>query len=546
MKRNHTAIYWFPLAGAVLLAIGLWIGYLLSPRIVLSDSERKLLDIFHLVQDEYVDEVDIDSLVELSIPGILQNLDPHSAYISAKDLERVNSELEGSFGGIGIKFQMATDTVTVMEVIAGSPSDAAGLRAGDRIVKVDGEDIAGRKLSDQDVFGKLRGKAGTKVQLTVRRRGNADDLTFDLTRADIPQPSIEAAYMTPDSIGYIKVGRFARDTYQEFYQKLVAQAFAGAKGFIIDLRGNTGGYMEPAVFMANEFLPAGSSIVKTLGRKPEENSEIKADGTGLFQNYDVTVLIDEISASASEIFSGAMQDNDRALIVGRRSFGKGLVQKPVMLEDGSEIRLTVQRYYTPSGRCIQKDYSGTDLLTYESEIYERYLNGEVFGSEPETERDPALMFKTIGGRTVYGGGGITPDEFVPADTSRRTQYYLDAVRQGLIQSYAIEYIDLNRKDLSKYKTLPELLRNIDRDETLLWSFTNYAASKGLKTRWYYIRESAPLIINLIKAQIANGLLGQDAFFEIINQEDADVKHALQMINQGAAAAPIGAPKESIR
>ena len=539
MKNHFRTIYWFPIIGAALLCAGMWLGYLLSPRVDLDSSQRKMLEVLALINREYVDDVPLDSLVEITIPELLHNLDPHSAYISAKDLERVNSELEGSFGGIGIQFQTPGDTVTVVEVIAGSPAYKAGLLPGDRIVTVDSTDIAGKKLSYEEIFAKLRGPKGTKVKLSIRRPGEKNLKNFTLVRGDIPQAIIEGVYMTPDSIGYVRVSRFARDTYEQFYKALVNLRFEGAKSFIVDLRGNTGGYMEPAVMMANEFLEPGSVIVETRGRNLDDNSTIEADGTGLFQDTPLAVLIDEVSASASEIFSGAMQDNDRAVIIGRRSFGKGLVQKPILLADSSELRLTVQRYYTPSGRCIQKDYTGEGIGEYETEIYRRYLNGEIFGSEQaDSVIDKSLIFHTLGGRNVYGGGGISPDYFVPTDTIRRNTYYVSVVNRGLINSYAYEYVDLNRAELSKYKTLDELLRNLDSDYVLLNSFVRYAVEKGVRRRPYYIEQSASLIVNQLKSLIVRYVLGMDAFYNVYNKEDEDVRKAISIINQGKADFPV--------
>ncbi|MDE5642592.1 MAG: S41 family peptidase [Muribaculaceae bacterium] len=541
MKKGYRIIYWFPLIGAALFCAGMWLGYLLSPRVDLTPSQRKMLEVFDLINEEYVDEVAIDSLVETTIPEILRNLDPHSAYISAEDLERVSSELEASFGGIGIQFQMPGDTVTVVEVIAGSPAHKAGLLPGDRIISVDNKDIAGKKMETDEIFSLLRGRQGTKVALDIKRPGQNEILKFTITRGDIPQPSIEGVYMTPDSIGYIRVSKFARDTYEQFYKAMVKLKLEdGAKSFIVDLRGNTGGYMEPAVMMANEFLEPGNIIVETRGRNASDNSIIEADGTGLFQDTPLTVLIDEISASASEIFSGAMQDNDRALIIGRRSFGKGLVQKPILLADSSEIRLTVQRYYTPSGRCIQKDYSSESFDEYESEIYRRYLNGEVFGSDNKADSliDKSLIFHTANGRKVYGGGGISPDVFVPTDSIRRNTYYVSVVNRGLINTYAYEYVDLNREELSKYRTVEELLRNLDNDYVLLNSFVRYAVDKGVRRRPYYIEQSAPLIVNQLKALIVRYVLGFNAFYSVYNQEDEDVKEAIRLINKGMAEFPV--------
>lgn len=538
MRHNTAPIKWIPLLCACMICLGMLLGIMLAPKLSTDPGQRKLLEVFDIIQDEYVDSIPTSELVENALPYLLQQLDPHSSYIPAGDLARVNEKLESSFGGIGIKFQQFSDTVCVAEVIAKGPADVAGIRPGDRIVKVDNKDITGKELTTDDIFKKLRGPIGTQVKLEVVRRGEAKPLTVWIKRGSIPQPSVDGSYVNADGVGYIHVERFARDTYREFVLAMEKLKADGAKSFIIDLRGNVGGFMESALFMANEFLQQGQGIVSTRGRQPDDESNIRSDGTGRYQNAPVVLLIDEMSASASEILSGALQDNDRALIVGRRSFGKGLVQKPITLSDGSEIRLTIQRYFTPSGRSIQKKYDGTDPLAYEEEVYQRYLNGENFGVAKEEPRDPKLMFKTLNGRKVYGGGGITPDVFVPSDTSMRTSYYLKAINQGLLQQYAYEYVDLNREDLSRYKTVKDLMGALDSDGVLLSSFVSYAASKGLPARWYYIRISAPLIVNQLKALIAGDLLGHSAFLEVYNQRDTDVQRALKELKAGTARTPI--------
>ncbi|MDE5923661.1 MAG: S41 family peptidase, partial [Muribaculum sp.] len=376
-----------------------------------------------------VDEVSVDSLIEQSLPDLIANLDPHSHYIPAKDLKAVNDELEGSFSGIGISFTMFTDTITVNEVIPGGPSEKAGILPGDRIVTINDSIVAGMGIAQTDIVKRLRGMKGSVVKLGIRRSTSKKPLTFEVTRGDIPLNSVDAAYMISPETGYIKVNKFGRTTYDEFLTALARLTAAGAGNFIVDLRGNGGGFLEMAIMMANEFLPVGSPIVEPRGRHESENSAIASDGNGSFQNAGLVVLLDEYSASASEIFAGAMQDNDRALIVGRRSFGKGLVQRQITLPDSSAVRLTVQRYYTPSGRCIQKDYRLGERGAYEKDITNRYEHGEFFASD-SIHLNKELEYLTIGGRKVYGGGGIMPDVFVPNDTVGISSYYINVLNAG--------------------------------------------------------------------------------------------------------------------
>ncbi|MDE6135179.1 MAG: S41 family peptidase, partial [Muribaculaceae bacterium] len=361
------------------------------------------------------DDIDLDSLVELTIPELLHNLDPHSAYIPASARTVANRDLEGSFFGIGIQFQMINDTLYVLEVIHGAAAEEAGLLPGDRIVEVDGMNIAGNGKTSDDVFNLLRGPKDTQVQVKVKRHSSPPPLVFDLTRGEVPVSPVDAAYMINDSIGYLRLGKFSENTYMESLSTLAQLRYDGARAFVIDLRGNTGGYMSPAVMLANEFLGPKQLIVYTKGRNVSDNNILFADGSGTFTDEKVVILVDEYTASSSEIFSGAIQDNDRGLIVGRRTFGKGLVQSPFELPDSSEFRLTVQRYYTPSGRCIQKTYSPGHGLEYETEIYSRYDRGELFSLD-SIRLDSTQIFSTAHDRRVYGGGGIMPDIFVPSDT----------------------------------------------------------------------------------------------------------------------------------
>lgn len=536
MQNKSKLKIWLPLILAVTFAAGLSLGRFMNRPEELTPGEKKLRELFAIISEDYVDPVNLDSLIERSIPGILANLDPHSAYISLAD-KAMPDELDGSFSGIGIQFQLFNDTVCVVEAMSGGPAEKVGIMAGDRIVSVDGKNIASINISNEDVFKLLRGKKNTKVTLGIRRPGSPKVVNFTVERGDIPVTSIDAAYMVSPTVGYVKINKFARNTYAEFLQSMTSLTNHGARDFIIDLRGNTGGYMEPAIMMVNEFLPARCKIVSTKGRHPQDNSVVISDGSGSFRNARVAVLTDENTASASEIFSGAIQDNDRGLIIGRRSFGKGLVQRPIQLKDGSEIRLTVQRYYTPSGRSIQKDYTPGRNDQYEYEIFERYRNGEMQSAD-SVKFDEKLLFKTATGRQVYGGGGIMPDIFMPNDTTAYTGYFVSAFNQGLFQKFAYEYCDLNRADLEKAKNVNELLKLLPPDNILLNAFVQYAVTQGLPARWYYINISQGLIVKQVKALIARDILGIPAYYEINNSDDSNVIRALREITGGNANFPI--------
>ena len=536
MQNKSKLKIWLPLILAVTFAAGLSLGWFMNRPEELTPGEKKLRELFAIISEDYVDPVDLDSLIERSIPGILANLDPHSAYISLAD-KAMPDELDGSFSGIGIQFQIFNDTVCVIEAMSGGPAEKVGIMAGDRIVSVDGKNIASINISNEDVFKLLRGKKNTKVTLGIRRPGSPKVVNFTVKRGDIPVTSIDAAYMVSPTVGYVKINKFARNTYAEFLQSMTSLTNRGARDFIIDLRGNTGGYMEPAIMIVNEFLPARCKIVSTKGRHPQDNSVVISDGSGSFPNARVAVLTDENTASASEIFSGAIQDNDRGLIIGRRSFGKGLVQRPIQLKDGSEIRLTVQRYYTPSGRSIQKDYTPGRNDQYEYEIFERYRNGEMQSAD-SVKFDKKLLFKTATGRQVYGGGGIMPDIFMPNDTTAYTGYFVSAFNQGLFQKFAYEYCDLNRADLEKAKNVNELLKLLPPDNILLNAFVQYAVTQGLPARWYYINISQGLIVKQVKALIARDILGIPAYYEINNSDDSNVIRALREIIGGNANFPI--------
>lgn len=537
MSSTNRITKWLPLLAAVILVAGIWLGFSIGRSRSVSSYQDKLSRIYDIIESEYVDKIDIDSLLEAQIPGLLKGLDPHSAYIPAADLEAVNSELEGSFGGIGIQFQVMNDTICVVEVIPGGPSEKVGVVAGDRIIAVDSIDLVDKQISDEDVRSMLRGEKGSQVTIKVKRSNSSDPVTFDITRGDIPVTSVDASYMIDDKTGYLKVNRFSRTTYPEFLQAISQLRYLGAENLIVDLRGNGGGYMEPAILMANEFLPANSTIVMTLGRNADDNRIIRSDGTGNFIDTPLVILVDEFTASSSEIFSGAIQDNDRGLVVGRRTFGKGLVQSPIMLPDSSEIRLTVQRYYTPSGRCIQKDFQRGKTDEYDEEIITRYNRGEIFNAD-SAYINKDQMFTTLTGRTVYGGGGIMPDVFVPSDTTGYSSYYVNVSNAGLLQKYAYELADLNREEFAKAKNVDELLAMLPSDSTLLQSFVSYAAQRGVPARWHYINISSAIIVNQLKALIARDTLGFSAFYQIYNSRDKAVDRALKLLENGEAQIPV--------
>ena len=428
------------------------------------------------------------------------------------------------------------DTICVETVIPGGPSEKVGLMPGDKIILIDDSTATGDKITNAEVMKRLRGDKGTQVKLGIKRPHVSKTLTFTVTRGDIPVNTVDAAYMIDKNTGYIKINQFGRHTYDEFITSMAGLQEEGAKRYIIDLRGNGGGFMEMAVLMVNEFLPANQLIVFTKGRYKRDDSEVWSDGNGSFQDAEVAVLIDELSASASEIFAGAMQDNDRGLIVGCRSFGKGLVQKEFVLPDSSAIRLTTARYYTPSGRCIQKDYK-KGLLNYEKELLDRYMNGEIY-SRDSIKIDKSQVFTTLYGRTVYGGGGIVPDIFVAQDTVGYTNYYREVAMAGLLQRFAFNYCNNNRTALNKMDDYMQFLRLAPSDDVLIKDFADYAEANGIAPRWYYINQSQELILTSLKALIARDIFGSQAYYPILNRTDKTVQEALKALNKHKAAFPI--------
>lgn len=541
MKASKDPLVWLPLAISIAIIGGMFIGDIFSGKQYVVDYDRKLNTILNLVADDYVDTVKINDLVEQAVPGLLESLDPHTVYIPAKDLTAVNDELEGSFSGIGISLTVFDDTATVLQVIPGGPSEKAGLRIGDRIVTINDSTFVSPKLDLEEVVRNLKGPKGSVVKLGIKRSDKLELQPYEVFRGDIPVKSVDAAYMADKVTGYVKVNKFGRTTYDEFFNALVKLKDEGAKRYIVDLRGNAGGYMEMAILMANEFLPENQLIVFTKGREKRNDMQVWSDGTGSFQDSELIVLMDEFSASASEIFAGAIQDNDRGLIVGRRSFGKGLVQQQFTLPDSSAIRMTIARYYTPTGRCIQKDYKKGDG-DYNLEVFARYSHGEIY-SQDSIRIDSTQIFVTTHGRKVYGGGGIIPDIFVPNDTSGITNYYMKVANARLLQKFAFTYVDRNREELSKLKDYKQFLRILPSNDVLLNDFVYYASRNGVPARWYYINISRDLITTQLKALIARDLFGDDAFYYIYNRNDNNIEEAIKAFNKHLAAFPITSSSE---
>lgn len=533
MSSNKNKL--IPFLMAICLVAGILIGTFYTNHFsgnklgIINTSSNKLNALLHIIDEQYVDTVNMFNLVEEAMPQILAELDPHSSYIPAKDLEAVNSDLKGSFSGIGVQFTIQDDTIHINSVIPGGPSEKVGLLAGDRIVEVDDSSFVGKIVTNEEAMRRLKGEKGSKVKLGIYRPGEKDILHFTIVRGDIPVKSIDAAYMVNDKFGYVKVNKFGETTYPELLVALAKLAQANCKGMIIDLRGNTGGYMAAAIQMVKEFLPNNKLIVYTEGRKsPREN--YTSNGTGSSQTMPLIVLMDEGSASASEIFAGAIQDNDRGTIIGRRSFGKGLVQQPIEFSDGSAIRLTIARYYTPSGRCIQKPYEKGNDAEYEMDIITRYEHGEFFSAD-SIKQNIKEIYHTGLGRTVYGGGGIMPDIFVPQDTTGMTSYYRMAAARGLIVRYTLDYTDKNRSKLQEYDT-PEKMEAYLKKQNLLEKFAEYAEGKGLKRRNILMYKSKKLFEESLYGNIIYNMLGMEAYIAYSNQTDKTVQKALEVLEKG--------------
>ena len=525
-----------PLLMAVCVAFGIVIGTFYANHFsgnrlnIINSGSNRLSNLLHIIDDQYVDNVNIDSLVDKAIPQILSDLDPHSVYITAKDMQAANDELKGSFSGVGIEFNIREDTLHVQNVIKNAPAERAGLLAGDKVVTIDGKPFVGKIVTNDEAMRRLKGPKDTKVRIGVLRYGHKKPLEFTVTRGDIPQKSITATYMLDDDTGYIRVKNFGERTYPDMLIALAKLSQEGCKNLVIDLRDNTGGFLQSAVQMANEFLPKNKLIVYTQGRKSQRQDYV-SDGKGSYQRMPLVVLINEGSASSSEIFAGAMQDNDRATVIGRRSFGKGLVQQQMGFTDGSLIRLTIARYYTPSGRCIQKPYTTGDAADYEQDIYSRYQHGEFFSQDSIKHTGPA--YHTGIGRLVYGGGGITPDIFVGEDTIGVTSYFKQAAMSGLILQFAYNYTDNNRQKLAKYKTLKELTDYLGK-QNVVEQFASYADTHGLQRRNLMIRKSHKMLSRFIISRIVYNMLDDEAWTQYLNEDDRVITAALKVFKNNAA------------
>lgn len=525
-----------PLLMALCVIIGILIGTFYTNHFagnrlnIINSGSNRLNNLLHIIDDQYVDTVNIDSLVEKAVPQILAELDPHSVYISAKDVQTANDDLRGSFSGVGIEFNIRKDTLHIQSVIKDGPADHAGLLAGDKVVSIDGKPFVGKMVTNEEAMHRLRGPKDTKVMIGVLRYGEKKAKQFTVVRGDITTKSVSAVYMLDDSTGYVRIKNFGERTYAEMLAALFELSTHSISNLVIDLRDNNGGYLQAATQMVNEFLPKNSLIVYTQGRK-SPRTEYKSDGRGNYQQIPLVVLINEGSASAAEIFAGAIQDNDRGTVIGRRSFGKGLVQQQISFSDGSMIRLTIARYYTPSGRCIQKPYTLGDDAGYEQDMLTRYEHGEFFSQDSIKHTGPA--YYTSIGRTVYGGGGITPDIFVPEDTTNLTSYYKEAAMSGLILQFAFNYTDENRLRLKKFEDMPHLV-NYLKQQNLVEKFANYADHNGLKRRNLMIMKSHSLLDRFINSRIVYNILDEQAWNEFLNKDDPTIKKALEVFRQHAA------------
>ena len=533
MKKTNR---YMPLLMALCVVVGILIGNFYANHFsgnrlnIINSGSNRLSNLLHIIDDQYVDKVNIDSLVNNAIPLILAELDPHSVYISAKDAQAANDDLKGSFTGIGVEFTIRQDTIHVQNVISNGPAERAGVLAGDKIISVDGKPFVGKIVTNEEAMHRLKGPKDTKVKIGVLRYGSKKPKYITITRGEIPQKSITATYMLDDKTGYIRIKNFGETTYPELLIALEQLSQQGFTNLVIDLRDNTGGLLTSAIQIANEFLPKNKLIVYTEGRKSPKQ-EFPSDGHGSYQKLPLVVLINEVSASASEIFAGAMQDNDRATIIGRRSFGKGLVQQQIGFPDGSIIRLTIARYYTPSGRCIQKPYSTGDDKNYEQDLITRYQHGEFFSQDSIKHHGPA--YHTGIGRVVYGGGGITPDIFVAEDTLGMTSYYKEASMSGLILQYAFTYTDDNRPKLNTYKEMMEMASYLAK-QNLVDKFATYADKHGLKRRNLMIKKSHKLLERYINSRIIYNMLDESAWNEYINLGDPTIEAALKVFRNNAA------------
>ncbi len=536
MYKNSRNKVLIPLLLAVALAAGLIIGQSMGRSTAESQFRRvishlrppydKLNRTMALIQNEYIDSLNMDSITEQVLPLLVQQLDPHSMYIPAKDMQAVNEPLESEFDGIGVVFNMATDTVIVLNVVPSGPSQKAGVQNGDRILRIDNRAVAGQRVPQDSIVKMLRGPRGSEVRLTLERLTIKDTINLTVTRDAIPLKSVDAAFMITDDIGFIRLSAFAKNSYAEVVRALLMLRSEGMTKLIFDLRGNTGGFLDQAIMIADEFLPEKRMIVYTEDRHKERVEQFSS-GAGTATDIALAVLIDEESASSSEILAGALQDNDRGVIIGRRSFGKGLVQQQIPFDDGSALRLTTARYFTPTGRSIQKPYTTGDAKGYEREIYERYAHNEMFSAD-SIHLDTMLRYTTPAGRTVYGGGGIMPDRFIPLDTTDMTRYYIEVVGRNILYRYTIEYGDRHRDALNKVQTTADLRALLDADRSLLNDFVAYAARRGVRPAWSDIRRSRKLLEAQIRAYVGRNTALEDAgYYSEIHAVDTVVAAAIE-------------------
>ena len=526
-----------PLMMAICVVFGILLGTFYANHFsgnrlnIINTGGNRLTNLLHIISDKYVDNVNIDSLVTKAIPQILSELDPHSVYINAEEVQAATEDLRGSFSGVGIEFVIRKDTLRVQNVIKNSPAEKAGLLAGDKIVEIDDSVFVGKKVINDEAMRRLKGPKDTKVKLGVVRYGKDQSIKhFTVTRGDIPRKTLIAAYMADENTAYIKIRSFGETTYTEMLIALSKLSQEGFSNLIIDLRDNTGGYLQQAVNMINEFLPKDRLIVYTEGIH-SKRQEFKSDGRGTYSDIPLVVLINEASASAAEIFAGAIQDNDRGTVIGRRSFGKGLVQEQLAFSDGSLIRLTVARYYTPAGRCIQKPYIDGNDKSYEDDLIDRYKHGEFFSQDSIRHTGPA--YYTLKKREVYGGGGITPDIFVPEDTTDVTSYYKLAAASGLIFQFCFDYTDNNRAKLSEFKDIDKMLKYL-KSQGLLSKFVAFGEKNGLRRRNLMIKKSRKLLEKFIYSRIIYTMLDEEKWIEYLNMGDETMDAAIKVMVEGKA------------
>lgn len=532
-KKPEKQKIFLPIILSLVLISGIWLGYFLSLKIGSSNGKNqsqqtstneKINSLLEFIDYQYVDTINKPDLVEKTVTAMLQSLDPHSSYIPVAEFDMSNETLEGNFDGIGVEFNIIRDTIRVINPIEGGPSEKVGIRAGDKLIKVGVENLTGEKITNKKVFEALRGKSGTTVNVTILRNGVKNPMPFKITRAAIPLYSLDAAYMTSGDIGYIKINKFAATTYNEYLKAFNDLNKQGMKKLILDLRGNPGGYLNAAVDISDEFLTNGLQIVYTQG-KANPKKTYRATQRGSFEKNNLVILIDEGSASASEIVAGAIQDNDRGLIIGRRSFGKGLVQDQMQLPDGSAIRLTVARYYTPTGRCIQKPYSD-DKTDYYNEEFDRYQHGELLNAD-SIKLDKSKQYKTPEGKIVYGGGGIMPDVFVPIDTTKSNPFLNKVFYAGLINTFAFEYADKNRSELKKYTNSKTFINQFKITTAIFDEFYEYCKKQSIELGSLNIQQSNVALEPYLKALIGKNAFDKDAYYPIINKNDKCIMKAIE-------------------